>query len=377
MKRTEYCGLIRPCHIGTEQICSGWVITKRDMGGVIFLDLRDREGVLQVVIDAAKVSAEEFNLTERLRMQSVICVKGKIRKRSLDTVNPKIETGTVELATEKIELLSMAERLPYSIDEGDNVREDLRLRYRYLDIRRSGMVENLRMRHLIQKATQDYLDSKGFIYVETPILCKSTPEGARDYLVPSRVHQGSFYALPQSPQIYKQLLMVGGIDKYYQVARCFRDEDLRADRQPEFTQVDMEMSFVEQEDIWEHLENLFKHIFKCCKGEEIGYDFPVLPGPKLWINTVLINRIFALIYRLLTLQILQVVAPLRFSGRCATTAELYAQSTPKAVPDFRERKLKTLQKMQFHTEQKVWLGSPTVLTVRYIPFLPNILMKRK
>ena len=244
------------------------------MGGVIFLDLRDREGVLQVVIDAAKVSAEEFNLTERLRMQSVICVKGKIRKRSLDTVNPKIETGTVELATEKIELLSMAERLPYSIDDGDNVREDLRLKYRYLDIRRSGMVENLRMRHLIQKATQDYLDSKGFIYVETPILCKSTPEGARDYLVPSRVHQGSFYALPQSPQIYKQLLMVGGIDKYYQVARCFRDEDLRADRQPEFTQVDMEMSFVEQEDIWEHLENLFKHISKCCKGEEIGYDFP-------------------------------------------------------------------------------------------------------
>ena len=274
MKRTEYCGLIRPCHIGTEQICSGWVITKRDMGGVIFLDLRDREGVLQVIIDAAKVSAEEFNLTERLRMQSVICVKGKIRKRSLDTVNPKIETGTVELAAEKIELLSMAERLPYSIDDGDNVREDLRLKYRYLDIRRSGMVENLRMRHLIQKATQDYLDSKGFIYVETPILCKSTPEGARDYLVPSRVHQGSFYALPQSPQIYKQLLMVGGIDKYYQIARCFRDEDLRADRQPEFTQVDMEMSFVEQEDIWEHLENLFKHIFKCCKDEEIGYDFP-------------------------------------------------------------------------------------------------------
>ncbi len=274
MKRTEYCGLIRPCHIGTEQVCSGWVITKRDMGGVIFLDLRDREGVLQVVVDTAKVSTEEFNLTERLRMQSVISVKGKIRERSLDTVNPKIETGTVELATEEIELLSMAEKLPYSIDDGDNVREDLRLRYRYLDIRRSQMVENLRMRHLIQKATQDYLDSKGFMYVETPILCKSTPEGARDYLVPSRVHQGSFYALPQSPQIYKQLLMVGGIDKYYQVARCFRDEDLRADRQPEFTQVDMEMSFVEQEDIWEHLESLFKHIFKCCKGEKIEYTFP-------------------------------------------------------------------------------------------------------
>ncbi len=274
MKRTEYCGLIRPSHIGTEQMCSGWVTTKRDMGGVIFLDLRDREGVLQVVVDTAKVSAEEFNLAERLRMQSVICVKGKIRERSEDTVNPKIETGTVELFAEEIELLSMAESLPYSIDDGENVREELRLRYRYLDIRRSQMIDNLRMRHLIQKATQDYLDEQGFIYIETPTLCKSTPEGARDYLVPSRIHQGSFYALPQSPQIYKQLLMVGGVDKYYQVARCFRDEDLRADRQPEFTQVDMEMSFVDQEDIWQHLERLFKHIYKCCKGEEIGYDFP-------------------------------------------------------------------------------------------------------
>lgn len=274
MKRTEYCGLIRPSYIGTEQVCSGWVITKRDMGGVIFLDLRDREGVLQVVVDAAKVSEEEFNLTEKLRMQSVVSVKGKIRERSLDTVNTKIETGTVELAAEKIELLSMAENLPYSIDDGDAVREDLRLHYRYLDLRRSKMIDNLRMRHLIQKATQDYLDSNGFLYVETPILCKSTPEGARDYLVPSRVHQGSFYALPQSPQIYKQLLMVGGIDKYYQIARCFRDEDLRADRQPEFTQVDMEMSFVDQEDIFKHLEKMFKHIYKCCKGEDIEYDFP-------------------------------------------------------------------------------------------------------
>lgn len=274
MKRTEYCGRIRPSHIGTEQVCSGWVTTKRDMGGVIFLDLRDREGILQVVVDAAKVSAEEFNLTERLRLQSVICVKGSIRERSPDTVNPKIDTGTVELATETIELLSMADPLPYSLDDGDNVREELRLRYRYLDIRRSQMVENLRMRHRIQKATQDYLDSQGFLYVETPILCKSTPEGARDYLVPSRVHPGSFYALPQSPQIYKQLLMVGGIDKYYQVARCFRDEDLRADRQPEFTQVDMEMSFVDQEDIWEHLESLFKHIFQCCKGKKIDDAFP-------------------------------------------------------------------------------------------------------
>lgn len=274
MKRTEYCGLIRPGDTGTEQVCMGWVVTKRDMGGVIFLDLRDREGVLQVVIDSNKVSAEEFALAEHVKLQSVIGVRGSIRERALDTVNPKIETGTVELMTEKLELISMAEPMPYPIEDGNAVREELRLRYRYLDIRRSDMLNNLRMRHRIQKAAQDYLDNQGFICVETPILCKSTPEGARDYLVPSRVHRGSFYALPQSPQIYKQLLMVGGIDKYYQVARCFRDEDLRADRQPEFTQVDMEMSFVEQEDILEHLESLFGHIFRCCKGREIGYDFP-------------------------------------------------------------------------------------------------------
>ncbi len=274
MKRTEYCGRIRPHHMDTEQICAGWVITKRDMGGVIFLDLHDREGVLQVVVDAANVSKESFCLAERLRLQSVICVRGIIRKRAEDTINRKIETGTVELVAEEMELLSMAETLPYSMEDGDQVRESLRLRYRYLDLRRDQMVDHLRMRHRIQKAAQDYLDREEFMYVETPILCKSTPEGARDYLVPSRVHPGSFYALPQSPQIYKQLLMVGGIDKYYQVARCFRDEDLRADRQPEFTQVDMEMSFVEQEDIWEHLEKLFKYIFRCCTGEEIGYDFP-------------------------------------------------------------------------------------------------------
>lgn len=274
MKRTEYCGLLRPSHIKTQQVCCGWVLTKRDMGGIIFIDLNDREGVLQVVIDAAKVSREEFNMAEKIRLQSVISVKGFVRERTPDTVNTKINTGTIELVAEKIELVSLAENLPYSIEDGDNVREDIRLKYRYLDIRRAQMISNLRTRHLIQKSTQDYLDSNGFICVETPVLCKSTPEGARDYLVPSRVHNGSFYALPQSPQIYKQLLMVGGIDKYYQVARCFRDEDLRADRQPEFTQVDMEMSFVEQEDILEHLEKMFKHIFKCCKGEEIKYEFP-------------------------------------------------------------------------------------------------------
>lgn len=276
MKRTEYCGLLRPEHIGTQQICSGWVLTKRDMGGIIFIDLRDREGVLQVVVDECKVSADEFSLVERLRLQSVVSIKGTVRERDEETINLKIGTGTIELAADKIELISQADSLPYPIDDGSKVREELRLKYRFLDIRRPELYNNLKFRYKVQKATSDYLDNNGFLYVETPMLTKSTPEGARDYLVPSRVNPGTFYALPQSPQIFKQLLMVGGVDKYYQVARCFRDEDLRADRQPEFTQVDMEMSFVEQEDILNHLEKMFKYIYKETMGKEIDYDFPRL-----------------------------------------------------------------------------------------------------
>ena len=276
MKRTEYCGLLRPEHIGTQQICSGWVLTKRDMGGIIFIDLRDREGVLQVVVDEGKVSADEFSLIKRLRLQSVVSIKGTVRERDEETINLKIATGTIELAADKIELISQADSLPYSIDDGSKVREELRLKYRFLDIRRPELYNNLKFRYKVQKAASDYLDNNGFLYVETPMLTKSTPEGARDYLVPSRVNPGTFYALPQSPQIFKQLLMVGGVDKYYQVARCFRDEDLRADRQPEFTQVDMEMSFVEQEDILNHLEKMFKYIYKETTGKEIHYDFPRL-----------------------------------------------------------------------------------------------------
>ena len=276
MKRTEYCGLLRPEHIGTQQICSGWVLTKRDMGGIIFIDLRDREGVLQVVVDEGKVSADEFSLIERLRLQSVVSIKGTVRERDEETINLKIATGTIELAADKIELISQADSLPYSMDDGSKVREELRLKYRFLDIRRPELYNNLKFRYKVQKAASDYLDNNGFLYVETPMLTKSTPEGARDYLVPSRVNPGTFYALPQSPQIFKQLLMVGGVDKYYQVARCFRDEDLRADRQPEFTQVDMEMSFVEQEDILNHLEKMFKYIYKETTGKEIHYDFPRL-----------------------------------------------------------------------------------------------------
>ncbi len=273
MKRTHYCGSLREEHIGQMVTAAGWVQSKRDMGGVLFIDLKDREGVLQVVFDARNVSPEHFQLAEGLRMQSVISVTGPIRLRDKETVNPKIATGTVELKAQSLEVLSVAKPLPFSLEEDTKVREDLRLQYRFLDIRRPALLNALKLRNLTQKAAEDYLHADGFIQVETPILTKSTPEGARDYLVPSRVHPGTFYALPQSPQIFKQLLMVGGIDKYYQVARCFRDEDLRADRQPEFTQVDMEMSFVDQEDVLTHLQKLFTYVFKAAMGREIPHPF--------------------------------------------------------------------------------------------------------
>ena len=275
MDRTYYCGLLTEEQIDTRQTACGWVQTKRDMGGVIFIDLRDREGTLQVVFNQMNLSPADFAAAEALRNQSVISVSGIVRRRDEETYNPKIKTGTIELMADSLEVLSVSDTLPFSPDDDSLVREDLRLKYRFIDLRRPQMIKNLRFRHAVQKAASDFLDDNGFIAVETPMLCKSTPEGARDYLVPSRVHTGTFYALPQSPQIFKQLLMVGGIDKYYQVARCFRDEDLRADRQPEFTQVDMELSFVNQEDILQHLEKLFRHIFKTVMGREAG-DFPRL-----------------------------------------------------------------------------------------------------
>ena len=266
MMRTDYCGALREKDVGRTVTAAGWVQTKRDMGGVIFIDLKDREGTLQVVFGQQHLTPEDFAAAEKLRSQSVIQVTGNIRIRSADTYNPRLQTGTIELMAEKLVVLSQASQLPFDLDDNVQVREDLRLKYRYLDLRRSSLYQNLKTRHKLVRVVEEFLDERGFLNVETPMLCKSTPEGARDYLVPSRVHPGSFYALPQSPQIYKQLLMVGGIDRYYQIARCFRDEDLRADRQPEITQVDMEMSFVEQEDIFQHLESLFKHIMREMKG---------------------------------------------------------------------------------------------------------------
>ena len=276
MKRTSYCGALRETNVNQIHTVMGWVQNKRDMGGVIFIDLRDREGILQVVFDGRNLTPEAFAAAEALKLESVIAVEGPLRIRGEETYNPKLVTGTIELAAKELEVLSEAAALPFSMSEAGNVREELRLQYRFLDLRRPKLLNNLKFRHKLTKLIHDYLDGQGFLQVETPMLTKSTPEGARDYLVPSRVHQGMFYALPQSPQIFKQLLMVGGVDKYYQIARCFRDEDLRADRQPEFTQVDMELSFVDQEDILAHLEKMFKHLFREALGVEFQEPFPRL-----------------------------------------------------------------------------------------------------
>lgn len=273
MERTHYCGTLRRAHIGQTATVCGWVLTCRDMGGVVFVDVRDREGTLQTVFDLRRVDAESFALAERLKNQSVVKITGEIRLRDESTYNAALPTGEVELSARHMEVLSAADTLPFSLTDDEPVREELRLAYRYLDLRRPRMYNNLRFRHMLVREAQRILDDDGFLQVETPVLCKSTPEGARDYLVPSRVHPGTFYALPQSPQIYKQILMVAGIDKYYQVARCFRDEDLRAERQPEFTQLDMERSFVDQEDMLDFLKNLFTTLFERVMGRAVPHPF--------------------------------------------------------------------------------------------------------
>lgn len=272
--RSHYCGRINEDDIGKKATVMGWVQRTRDMGGVIFVDLRDRTGILQVVFNEDDLSKKLFSEVENLRNEYVVAVNGIIEKRDEETYNPNIPTGTVELRGEELEILSKSRSLPFPVEDNINVREELRLKHRYLDLRRPVLYNNLHLRHKTVKAIRRYLEDREFLEVETPILTKSTPEGARDYLVPSRVHPGKFYALPQSPQIFKQLLMVSGVDKYYQVARCFRDEDLRADRQPEFTQVDIEMSFVNQEQVLNYLEGLFKYVFSEVMGIEYTGDFP-------------------------------------------------------------------------------------------------------
>ncbi len=272
-KRTHLCGELRALHVGERAILKGWVQRRRDLGGVIFIDLRDKTGISQIVLDAANLSEADFELAESLRNEYVIEVTGQVELRSADTINPSIPTGEVDLRANQLKIYSKAKNTPFRINESETVKEDLRIKYRYLDLRSQSAYKNLLLRQTVTQAVRSYLMSLGCLEVETPILTKSTPEGARDFLVPSRMNKGSFYALPQSPQIYKQLLMVGGIDRYFQVAKCFRDEDLRADRQLEFTQVDMEFSFVDAEDVIEILEGLFAMVMEKTLGLKIQTPF--------------------------------------------------------------------------------------------------------
>ena len=273
--RTHHCNEIRPGHIGETVTLIGWVNTVRDQGGVIFIDLRDREGITQCVF-RSEVSPEAAELSHKLRSEDVVQVTGKVEERlktdEVDTKNDNLETGEVEVAAAQLTIVNKADVLPFQLEK-ELSNEDLRLKYRYLDLRRPRLTSNLRQRHIITKAARDYLSADGFIEVETPILSKATPEGARDFLVPSRINPGRFYALPQAPQQYKQMLMVAGVEKYFQVARCFRDEDLRADRQPEFSQIDIEASFVSQDDIIGLIEGMLSSMFEQARGVEVPTPF--------------------------------------------------------------------------------------------------------
>ncbi len=272
LKRTHYCGEVSEEDIGKEVILFGWVHRRRDHGGVIFVDLRDREGLAQVVFNP-QVSPDSHIKADTLRSEHVIGIRGRVSRRPEGMKNPKMKTGDVEVMVDTLAIFNRSRVLPFNLDEDLEVDEAIRLRYRFLDLRRPAMQRNFLLRHQMTKLTRDYLDELGFYEIETPFLTRSTPEGARDYLVPSRVSPGSFYALPQSPQLFKQILMISGMDRYFQIARCFRDEDLRADRQPEFTQVDMEMSFVRQEEIMEIMENWVERLFQELLGKQLSRPF--------------------------------------------------------------------------------------------------------
>ena len=271
LKRTHYCGTLTKNEIGQEVVVCGWVQRQRDLGALIFVDLRDRTGIIQLAFDD-NTGREIFDKAFALRSEFVVMAKGIVRKRS--SVNTEIPTGEIEIEVNELKVLGESKTPPFEIVENSNAKEDLRLKYRYLDLRRADLQKNILMRHKIAKVTRDYFDENGFIELETPTLIKSTPEGARDYLVPSRIHKGSFFALPQSPQMYKQLLMLSGFDRYMQLARCYRDEDLRADRQPEFTQIDLEMSFVERDDVFAIAEGYVSRLFSEVLGIEVPTPLP-------------------------------------------------------------------------------------------------------
>ena len=276
MKRTHHCNELRPAHIGQTVTLSGWVHSRRDLGGLIFIDIRDREGRTQTVFDPSDLTAALFAQAASLRSECVVSITGKVRQRPAGTNNAKIPTGEVEVGVTGLEVLNMAEVLPFPVDDpeiANKVNEELRLQYRYLDLRRPEMARHLRVRSKVAIATRSYMDEQGFLEVETPTLFKSTPEGAREFLVPNRRDPGTFYALPQSPQQFKQILMVAGVEKYFQLARCYRDEDLRADRQPEFTQVDIEMSFIDREDIYSLIEGLLKRVWKTALNIDVPTPF--------------------------------------------------------------------------------------------------------
>ncbi|WP_373738976.1 aspartate--tRNA ligase [Jeotgalibaca porci] len=272
-KRTEYCGLITEAYIGQEITIKGWINRRRDLGGLIFIHLRDREGIMQIVFNQEK-NAELFELAESMRHEYIIEATGTVVLREEDQVNPNIGTGTIELEVTEAAILAKAKTPPFTIDDDQPVADELRMKYRYMDLRKGRMMKNLKLRHQTTKAIRNYLDNEAFLDVETPYLTKSTPEGARDYVVPSRVYPGTFYALPQSPQLFKQLLMGAGVDRYYQVVRCFRDEDLRGDRQPEFTQVDLETSFMSAEEIQTLTEGMMQKVVKETLGQDIQVPFP-------------------------------------------------------------------------------------------------------
>ena len=274
MKRTDYCGQLRREDIGREVVVNGWCDRMRDLGGLIFINLRDRSGVIQCTFDQSD-SEELFQRAFSVRGEFVLAIRGVVRAREEGAVNRKLATGEVEVLATDLRILSKSETPPFEISDEKEVNDQLRLTYRYLDLRRPSMQRNLAMRHRITQVARQYFDEQGFLEIETPMLQKSTPEGARDYLVPSRVHPGKFYALPQSPQQYKQLLMLAGCDRYMQITRCFRDEDLRADRQPEFTQIDLEMSFVDQEDVIAVNEGFLQRVFTRCWGWTSSCPCPV------------------------------------------------------------------------------------------------------